>query len=169
MTTVKINTLYSLETVRDYYVITSDLQIVNTNTHYVKQLWNNAQGYPCVTLETIPPNKSLNVPMHKIVALAFIENREHYDLIEHLNDVKTDYSISNLIFSDHRANGKRAFLNGCVIRKEHIYRLVLNDGTVLCDTMKNLSKLTNISKMTLYDNIYIDRIPRKFQSIEQID
>lgn len=169
MKTIRINTLHSLESVKDYYIINSDLQVINTQTNYIKKPWKNADGYPCVTLETTQTNCAVNVPMHKIVALAFIENRAHYELIEHLNDVKDDYSISNLMFSNHSANGKRAYTNGCVIRNEHIYELVLNDNTVLKDTMKNLERITGISKMTLYDNIYVDRIPRKFKSIKQID
>ena len=164
---VKINTLHSLEDVKDAYVITDNLQIINTETGYVKKLWNNKGGYPCVTLEVKTPNTpGKNIPMHKIVALAFIENKESYDLIEHLNDNKSDYSINNLMFSNHSNNGKRAFKNKCVIRNEAVYKIVANDLTIHIGTMKELSKELNISRATLYDNIYIKRNPKKFISIE---
>lgn len=63
-------------------------------------------------------------------------------------------------------NGKRAFINGCVSRAEHLYKIVLNDNTVKIGTMKELSKDLKISRATLYDNIYFDRQPKKFKSIE---
>ena len=164
---VKINTLHSLEDVSDVYVITDDLQVINTKTGYVKKLWNNKSGYPCVTLEVKSSNTpSMNIPIHKIVALAFIENRESYDLIEHLNDNKSDYSINNLMFSNHSNNGKRAFTNGCIIRDEAVYKVVANNLTVHIGTIKELSKELNISRATLYDNIYTKRNPKKFISIE---
>ena len=163
---IKINTLKSLESVKDIYEITDDLTIVNISSGYIKKLWFNKGGYPMVSLETINSKYPMNVPMHKIVALAFIENKDNYDLIEHLNDVKTDYSISNLKFSNHSENGKRAFTNGCVNRTEHLYKIVLNDNTIKIGTMKDLSKDLKISRNTLYDNIYFDRQPRKFKSIE---
>lgn len=164
---VRINTLHSLENVKDMYVITDSLQILNTETGYIKKLWNNKGGYPCVTLEVKTPNTpGMNIPMHKIVALAFIENKKSYDLIEHLNDNKSDYSVSNLMFSNHSDNGKRAFINGCVIRNESVYKLIANDLTEHIGTMKELSKELHISRATLYDNIYIKRTPKKFISIE---
>lgn len=163
---IKINTLKSLELVKDIYEITENLDIINTASGYTKKLWLNKGGYPMVSLETINSKCPMNVPMHKIVALAFIENKDNYDLIEHLNDIKTDYSISNLKFSNHSENGKRAFINGCANRIEHLYKIVLNDNTVKIGTMKELSKDLKISCATLYDNIYFDRQPKKFKSIE---
>lgn len=163
---IKINTLKSLETVKDIYEITDDLQIVNTATGYVKKLWKNKGGYPMVSLETICSGCPINVPMHKIVALAFIENKEFYSLIEHLNDNKEDFSINNLKFSNHVDNGKRAFVNGCVNRNENLYKIILNNGSIMIDTIKNLSNALHIAKNTLYDNVYVNRKPTKFRSIE---
>lgn len=165
---IKINTLHSLEDVKDYYVITEDLKIVNTCTGYVKTLWLNHGGYPTVTLET-NSSRNVNVVMHKIVALAFIENLKTYELIEHLNDIKTDYSVNNLMFSNHSNNGKRAFQNGLINRVERTYRVTMYDGTSYIGTMKELSKALGISRYTLYDNVYKDRVSRKFKKIELVD
>lgn len=165
---VQINTLHSLESVYDYYWITTDLEIINVKTGYIKKIWISKRGYPMVSLETIT-NKQVNVPIHKIVALAFIENRNNYELIEHLNDNKLDYSIGNLKFSNKSDNGKRAFINGCVNRPEMNFIIIMYDGTSHIGTMKELSNTFGISRATLYDSYYNDRTSRKFKKILCVD
>lgn len=164
---IRINTLKTLECVKSIYAINDDLQIINTDTDYVKKVWISKRGYPMVSLETTN-DKAMNVPVHKIVALAFIDNRADYELIEHLDDNKLNYQVDNLMFSNHSANGKRAFTNGCVIRDEMLVELVDNFANKYVGTIKEVSAITKISRATLYDNLYNERTPKKFKSIKLI-
>ena len=152
---VRINSLYSLEIVMDYYYISEDLRIVNNVTKTEKKISINKRGYPYVTLET-RENRNIKVPIHKIVALAFIKNAP-YELIEHIDDDKMNYAITNLKFSNHKNNARSASKHGLLHKKEAVYRLSLKSGEVFMGTIKELVKLSSIPKGTLYDNYYTAR------------
>lgn len=165
---IKINSLKSLENVSDIYYIKDNLEIINITNGYIKKLWKNHDGYPMVTLELKDKSSkksSINIPMHKIVALAFIDNRESYELIEHLNDIKDDFSVNNLMFSNKSENGKRAFLNGHPNRIDSIFKVTLANNSVYTGTMKELSVVLNMSKATIYDNYYFNRNSRKLKEV----
>lgn len=157
---IQINSLYSLEDVKDYYYVTEDLKIVNINTNYVKKYSKDYQGYPYVTLES-NRGSNMKVFVHKIIALAFIENKE-YILIEHKDDNVENYSIENLEFGNHSTNGKNAFRTGLHKRKEKIFEVTMKEsGDIYTGTIKELVMSTGIPKGTLYDNSYKNR-SRKF-------
>ena len=148
---IKINTLHGLEDISSCYEFNpGTLEVVNANTGYVKKVCVSKRGYSVVYLTT-KGDKKRNVGMHVIVALAMLGNHP-YEVIEHLNDVKTDYRPENLAFSTQRKNGLRAFDNGKHKIREGIFCAVMPDGTIHSGNMKELSRLTGIPRMTLYDN-----------------
>lgn len=163
---IQICTLKSLENVKPFYYITEDLQILNAKTYSPKSIWYCKRGgYPMVSLEQYGSKHPRNIPMHKIVALAFIENRDDYILIEHLDDNPMNYKPENLMFSNHSNNGKRAFINGHTNREESLYYVSLWDGPTCIGTMKEISEWTGISRMTLYDHLYKKRNSRTIQDV----
>lgn len=163
---IQICTLKSLENVKPFYYITKDLEIINANNNNVKSIWYSKRGgYPMVSLEQYGSKKSRNVPVHKIVALAFIENRDDYILIEHLDDNPLNYKPENLMFSNHSNNGKRAFINGHPNRVEKLYFVSLWNGFMCIGTMKEISKWTGIKRMTLYDHLYRKRKSKTIQDV----
>ena len=149
---IRINTLYSLEDVKDIYYITNDYKIINATTNYEKKQSTDYQGYKYVTLET-NLDKNKKVFVHKIVALAFIDNKP-YTLINHIDGVVTNNIPSNLEFTDHSYNEKHAYNIGLVERNEKKFEIILNNGNKFEGTVKELIDLINIPKGTLYDNIY---------------
>ena len=149
---IQINKLYSLEIVKDIYYINDKFEIINSHTNNVKIVSVGKRGYPYVTLETTE-NRNIKVPLHKIIALAFIENKP-YELIEHIDDNKLNYSIDNLKFSNHKNNAMTASRNGLLKRKENIFDVILHNGQSYCGTLKNISKLSGIPKGSLYDHYY---------------
>ena len=155
---VRINSLYSLENVRPYYFLNQKLEIVNARSQKPMKIWTSVRGYPMVTLQADGRKRGINVPVHKLVALAYIENGP-YDLIEHKDDNKLDYRVENLKFSNKSSNGKNAFLTGCHIRKERIFKVRMVTGEEHIGTMKNLSSVTGVSRATLYDRVYKERNP----------
>lgn len=71
------------------------------HSHHFKPVLNNA-GYELVhlTLDGI----SQMVPIHKMVAEAFLDNPEDLLEIDHINRCKTDNNASNLRYVSHREN-----------------------------------------------------------------
>lgn len=152
---IQISSLYSLEDVQDYYFLTDSLEVVNTEAGNKLSVYVNARGYPVVFLQ-LKKGSSMErkqVFMHKLVALAFINNGP-YILIEHIDDNKLDYRPENLKFSNHSANGKNAFVTGKHVLHERLFEVILANGDKYQGTMKELAKLTGIPRATLYDRFY---------------
>lgn len=59
-----------------------------------KKLHIGAYGYPSVTL--CKEGKSKDVPIHRLLAKAFIPNPEGKTAIDHINTIRTDYRLENL-------------------------------------------------------------------------
>lgn len=158
MNFIKINSLWSLDNISDKYSIcVEDHKVYNTQTGKECRLYEDFQGYAVLYLSTQGDTEHFKaVFYHKVLALAFINNGP-YELIEHLDDDRTNNDISNLAFSDHRQNGLSAFKNGKHIHKSSIFEFCLEDGTVYRGTIRDISKESGISEGTLYDRIYIDR------------
>lgn len=158
---IQINTLYSLEDVGPQYSFdTETLEVINTDTYRVKKVSTNKRGYPVVYLQRSTNNRhgreARNVPMHKIVALAVINNGP-YTLIEHLDDDKQNYTPQNLVFSDQKSNVLRMHSNGIQNHHDRVFELEMSDGKRYVGTMKTLSAETGIPRATLYDRYYRSR------------
>lgn len=165
---IQINTLYTLENVCDFYYICDDYTVINKNTNQIKKVTITKRGYPIVTLQLkYDSSKNLKVPMHKIIALAFIKN-EPYELIEHINDNKLDYRVENLKFSNRMANAQTAKKFGAYNKVESIYKIKCLSGEEKIGTIKELAKQLNAPRITLYDIYYNNRVSKKYniKSIE---
>ena len=111
--------------------------------------------------------KQQKVYEHKLVALAFIKNRE-YILINHKDGDKENNTVENLEFSDHSHNAIHALETGLYEKPSIIYHLTLKNGKKYIGTIKELSEKTKIPTGTLYDNTYQIRESRKIKSIYTI-
>lgn len=60
----------------------------------IKKINIGAYGYPCVTL--CKERKSRAIPIHRLLARAFIPNPGNKPYIDHIDTDKTNYSLSNL-------------------------------------------------------------------------
>ena len=166
---IKVNTLYSFEDVKDIYYI-KGYDVYNIVTGHKKKVTynpNNGPVYPYVTLERKSKTYGKKCLMHRLMAFAHIENKP-CELIEHLNDISTDYSVSNLLLSNQSQNIKRAFLNGHPNRIERIFIVELYNGKTYKGTMKELEVKTGICRATLYDNLYFVRNSRTIKSIKEV-
>lgn len=146
---IQINTLYSLEDVQAFYFITEDLRILNSKTGAYLSIWTSKRGYPSVSLQRTCGGRVKTVPMHKIAALAFVNNGP-YQLIEHLNDDKLDYRPCNLKFSTPEANGRNAFATGAHARKGTAYEATLTTGERFYGFLTDIAKMSGISQNSLY-------------------
>lgn len=160
---VRICDLYSLGSIRPYYYLNDDNEVVNTQNGSIKKVWISVRGYPTVTLQCSDKDKGANVPMHKLVALARINNGP-YEVIEHIDDNKLDYRVENLKFSTQRANTINAFKTGKhkIYAKKFALELASGSRRKFVGTMKEIRKATGIPLATLYDRLYHpDRTPNK--------
>lgn len=70
----------------------------------------NSKGYPAVRLSA--PGRRAVVPIHRLVALAFIPNPNVLREVNHLDGVKTNNALANLEWTDAAGNRKHAWRMG---------------------------------------------------------
>ena len=152
---VPLNTLYGLQDVRDYYFLTMNNLVYNKDSNTYCAITITQSGYPYVTvaLGDIGSNLWKKVTLHKIIALARINNAS-YSVIEHINDNPLDLRVENLKFSSMEQNIKSAFINGHRNTSSALFRVELFNGGVLEGTLKQIAQQTGISRITLYDRFY---------------
>lgn len=79
--------------------------------------WNNKvrkhniskDGYPVVSIET--PNGWRSIAVHRLIATAFVPNPNNYPEVDHINFIRTDFSVSNLQWITHAENVRRSIKN----------------------------------------------------------
>lgn len=74
--------------------------------------FKNRKGYLQVKLCKDGLNESTVV--HRVVAMSFIENKNGYDQVNHLNGIKDDNRVENLEWCSNRQNIIHAYKNGLI-------------------------------------------------------
>ena len=112
---MRINTIEGYENVRDcYWISNSDTdKVINRNTGKQLKIRFDYKGYKRVELIT-KQNKVRCCKIHVLKAKAFIfgPNPLDADQIRHLNDVKTDNRLINLVWGTASENMKDRVRNG---------------------------------------------------------
>ena len=148
---MKVNELWSLENIADHYEIVDENTVINTTTGYIMKQYKNKKGYWCYTFQD-KDHKNRMVFVHKVNALAFIENRP-YVLIEHIDDDKDNNSPSNLKFSNQSANMKSMYRNGKTNHyNERRFRVTDKFGNTYEGTTKEIVQQSNgrIPRSSIY-------------------
>lgn len=91
------------------YKITSEGRVFSL-THNVFRSTHLNKGYPCITLNK--EGKKKNVKVHRLVAEAFLNNKQRKEQVNHIDGDKENNSISNLEWCTASENQKHAYRTG---------------------------------------------------------
>ena len=92
------------------YEVSNTGDVRNRKTNHVKSIRLDRYGYKRVTL--YPSGKTYSI--HRLVALAFIDNPNKLKTVNHINGNKFDNSVANLEWLSFSDNSKHAHRTGLV-------------------------------------------------------
>ena len=97
-----------------YWISNSDEdKIVNRNTGKILKVGLDTNGYKLICLRTIEgKKKTCRIHILKAKAFLFGPNPLGYNVVRHLNDVKTDNRLINLAWGSYSDNIKDSMRNG---------------------------------------------------------
>ena len=112
---VQICQIQGFEEIRScYWISNSDKdKIINRDTEKQLKIGSDGRGYLRVSLITVDGKyKHCRIHVLKASAFLYIPNPISYNVVRHLNDVKTDNRIPNLAWGTQSQNAKDCIRNG---------------------------------------------------------
>lgn len=109
---------------KDRYTKAKDDEIIHRKEFLLKEFINK-KGYKQVTLYD-DNGKPKTMRVHKLVALAFIENKNNLPQINHIDGNKLNNKVSNLEWISNYDNMQHAIKNGLInqeLRKENMSKV----------------------------------------------
>ena len=112
---VQICQIQGYENIKDYYYLSNsdEDKVINENTGKQLKIRLNDRGYKRINLQT-KDGKVRNCKIHIMKAKAFIysPNPLSYNVVRHLNDVKIDNRLENLVWGTQSDNNLDCIRNG---------------------------------------------------------
>ena len=111
---VQINKIQGFEEVKDcYYLSNSDEdKIMNRNTGKLLKPWIDRYGYKKFCLVTTNGKRSYKIHILKAKAFLFSPNPLGVNVVRHLNDCKTNNTLTNLTWGSYSDNMQDCIRNG---------------------------------------------------------
>lgn len=101
----------------DNYSVNENGEVRNDQTNHIKSPFVNAgNGY--LTVDLYKNNKPEKVPIHRLVAEAFIPNPENKPTVDHADGDRTNNSIDNLRWATYSEQNSRFMTSG--VRSEQV-------------------------------------------------
>lgn len=135
---------------------------VTKNEHYRKteekilNVYSNARtGYKFVQLKCNKKSKNWNI--HRLVAIAFIEKNEKFNVVNHIDGNKHNNIVQNLEWCTDEYNHRHAANSGLTAKGIEVKSSILNENCVHAIkyflnkgyTRAELSKAFNVSRQTI--------------------
>lgn len=92
----KISDLKCFENVLDSYFITEEGKVFSDEKNIFLKSHDNGKGYDVVSLKLKNVRKWLKCYVHRLVAIAYIQNPENKPQVNHINEIKKDNRVENL-------------------------------------------------------------------------
>lgn len=89
------------------YTITINGVVTNTNTGHIKKMWLCKNGYYYVDLSH--NGHKVKVPLHRLLAIHFLDNPENKRTVNHIDGNKTNNHITNLEWATDSENMQHAY------------------------------------------------------------
>jgi hypothetical protein len=110
--------------------------------------------YSCHTLYGYGETPDINISIHRLVGLHFVENPDNLPEVNHKNAIKNDNLHSNLEWVTKKGNSQHALINGLRIFKygsdNKSAKLAINIETgIFYDTIRDAAKAHNLKHGTL--------------------
>ena len=156
------------------YAISDKGEIINVKTGLLKKPWINNKGYYCIDLEKDSIRKHKLV--HRLLAEAFIPNPNNYPIVLHLDNIKTNLSLDNLVWGTYSENQQQAIKDGLnkVPKPDNRKFFAITNGTesVLCYGQKDVVNTIGYGNVQTIHNLVhrhskINQGPYKDYYIEQ--
>lgn len=93
------------------------------------------KGYITVSRKDKENNKRIQIFVHRLVAIGFIENPENKTEVNHINGIKNDNGVENLEWATGSENIQHAHDTGLIERKIHVCN---HCGKDICKTKDGL-------------------------------
>lgn len=95
-------------------------------------------GYDFVVLYKNGTSKEVSI--HRLVATAFLENKNNYDCVNHINGIKNDNRVENLEWCTFSHNTKEAFKTGLMKTN---YKVLKKNSEAMAIKVLQIDKNTN--------------------------
>ena len=101
--------------IKDYpdYAITRDGEVCNLKTNRKLKPYKDRTGYICLNITR--RSSKIHFKIHRLVAVAYIDNINNYPQVNHINGIKADNRVENLEWCTPSQNIKHAFINKLII------------------------------------------------------
>jgi hypothetical protein len=157
----------------DWADVNGDIYTMDKRHYHPKKIIKRSQhtvwGYKYCTVNY--NGKNITKRVHRIIAETFIPNPNHYNVVGHRNNIKSDNRVENLYWTTTFENTKKAF-DDSQSKPVKMFRTNTNEYIATYGNIREASRLTGIKISTISRQARYKRPVRKefyFRFIDDAD